>query len=175
MQLRNSFQEEALINYVFLTGKEPASGDSSGFLGLLTTPAAVSAAQSRRHRLSDKTSHQTFQIALQRHCHPTLGKKAQQKKKKKTEARRVLPAGTVCTEPQSHGGSRCGAGPWCRGITQGRRQQKYLQCLPDQAPFSHTRRIRGRGKKEAWWQTGTFRKHYAAVSASCTAAKPFRN
>lgn len=81
MQLRNSFQEEALINYVFLTGKEPASGDSSGVLGLLTTLAAMSATQIHRHTLLDKTSHKTFQIALQRHCHPSLGKTGTAEKK----------------------------------------------------------------------------------------------
>lgn len=76
MWLRNSFQEVALINYVFLMGKKPGPRDRSGFLGLLTTLAATSTAQIHTH-VHTKLSTVHFSLLYKgTDCHPRLENKA---------------------------------------------------------------------------------------------------
>lgn len=100
-------------------GINPGPRDRSGFLGLLTTPAATSAAQihTRTHRESF-TKLSTFKwLCKGIDCHPSLENKDQRKKKpgiSRSLCTEPMERRSECTEPQGYGGSRCGKGPFAQ-------------------------------------------------------------
>lgn len=126
MWLRNSFQKKALINYVFLMGINPGPRDRSGFLGLLTTPAATSAAQihTHTHSLVQNSAHLKW-LYKGTDCHPSLENKEQRKKPQASEGHCAQCQWKDDLSALNHGAmvaQDVGRGLLHRGITQGRRQ-----------------------------------------------------